>query len=102
MTALTAHPRMLFSAVAILQHTHTIFPAHKEDTLSLSSTTRGLQHLAPDRVRAAECADTLQSRRGGPWRMFTAPVGVGIIAAVFLHLSVFLLLPPNSSSSDRI
>lgn len=64
MTSLTAHPRMLFSAVTILQHTHTIFLTHREDT-PLSSTTRGLQHLAPDRVRAAESANTLQPRRGG-------------------------------------
>lgn len=63
MTALTARPCMLFSAVTILQHMHTIFPTHGEDT-PLSSTPRGLQHLAPDRVRAAECANTLPPRRG--------------------------------------
>lgn len=63
MTALTAHPRLLFSGVTILRHMHTIFPTHREDT-PLSSTTRGLRHLAPDRVGAAERANTLQPRRG--------------------------------------
>lgn len=43
---------------------HAIFPTQREDT-PLSSTTRGLQRLTPDRVRAPERANTLQPRRKG-------------------------------------